>query len=222
MKRDWSDDFLKHCAYALWVGFALIYISFDAGHAVAQTAQALQTMLPPASPTGGVDFGPIAVSAISALAAVLTVATGILTRYGVRFMASKAGFHDSQAEALFASRLNDIMLRAIDFAEAWSKTQIADRDSPIRHIKIDNFFMEQAVKYVLSSAPDIVKQFGLTQDRIEAMILSRLNAIMPTPLPDSGKPVTYSSQVVEGLKVETPKPAVAPEPIAPATAPAAG
>lgn len=174
-------------------GFLLVCVAMD----LPAWAQGAQTLV---STTGGVDFGPLATNAITLCVMVLTVAAGILSKYGVSFMASKIHVNDSAAEKLAADRMNDILHRAIDYAEAWAKTQVADPTSPIRHVRIDNFFLAQAVGFALSAAPDLIKLLGLTEARIRTMIIARLNSVMPVPELNSGSPTTYS----ENAKADAP------------------
>lgn len=171
----------------LLAGFVLVCVGMD----LPAWAQGAQTLV---STTGGVDFGPLATNAITACVMFLTVAAGILSKYGVSFMASKMRINDSAAEKLAADRLNDILHRAIDYAEAWAKQQVADPTSPIRHVQIDNFFVAQAVSFALSAAPDLIQFLGLTETRIRTMIIARLNSVMPVPEVNSGSPPTYSER----------------------------
>lgn len=88
--------------------------------------------------------------------------------------------------------MNDILLRAIDHAEMWAKSQVADPNSAIRDVRVDNMFLRVGVEYAMRSAPSIIQHFGLTPDRIEAMLKARLNAYVVPPVADSGKIVSVS------------------------------
>lgn len=144
-----------------------------------------------AAAPGGVDFGPVLTNLITAGAGILVVAAGILSKFAVSWLSSKTRLSDSQFEAGLAARLNDILLKAIDYAEAYMKAQVADPTSQIHSVRFDNMFVGIAVDYAMRSMPDIIKYFGLTPERIGDMIRSRLNAYMATPLANSGavKPV---------------------------------
>ncbi len=134
----------------------------------------------------GVDLTPVANNAITIIFSILTVVAGVVSKFAIGFLASKTKMSDTAFEALLADRMNDILQRSIDYAEAWSKQQVADPNSPLKNIQVNNFFVETALRYVLGSAPDIISYFGLTEDRIKQMILSRLNGYMAVPVADSG------------------------------------
>jgi len=138
-------------------------------------------------PTGGVDFTPLAEQAIAVAVTVLTVIAAVVSRYGVSWFASKTKMQDAQMEALLAERVNDILQRSIDYAEMWMKNEVANPNSQIKHVQIDNFFVKTAAEYALNSMPDMVKFFDLTQQRIEDLIRSRLNGITITPVADSSQ-----------------------------------
>ena len=152
----------------------------------------------PLSPVyAAVDFSPLANNAITLIAGVLTVAVGVLTKFGVSFLASKTKMSDSAFEALLADRVSDILQRAIDYGEAWAKQEVANPNSPIKRVEFNNFIVEQMVSYAMRSMPDLIGHFKLTPDRIRELILSRLNGYMGIPEPDSGKAaphVAYAGQ----------------------------
>jgi hypothetical protein len=173
----------------LGVGFTGTSFILYAGPVLAQAV----TALPPAAPTGGIDFAPLAMNVIAAGVTIASIAAGIVSRFVISFLSSKIHMQDSAAEKLASDRVNDILFRAIDYAEAWSKTQVGDPNSQIRHVKIDNFFLGKAVEYSISAMPDLIKLFGLTREKLEAMIVSRLNAIMPVPPANSGTPMTTAN-----------------------------
>ena len=152
-----------------------------------------------------IDFTPWALQGIDILAVVLTVGAGIVAKFAVGFLASKTKLSDSQFEALAADRVNDILHKAIEAGEAWMKAQVADPNSPIKRVEVNNFLLEQIVRIAQGSMPDLIKFFGLTEDRLRTMIMSRLNGYMGVPTPDSGKVGLVTS----------------PDPLPPAPVPAA-
>lgn len=133
-----------------------------------------------------VDFTPLASQVLSVVVVFLTVAAGIVSKFAVSWFASKTNMQDGQAEALLASRVNDILLRAIDYAEMYAKRELADNTSGIKTIKIDNYFVRTAVAYAMKSMPDLIKYFSLTEEHIGDMIRARLNSVTSTPVADSG------------------------------------
>jgi len=133
-----------------------------------------------------VDFTPLASQVIAAVTVVLGVAASVLTKFAVSWISSKTKINDSALEKLMADRVDDVLHRAIDYATAWAKIQVADNNSPLKHVQIDNFFLRQAVDYAVRSMPDLIKYFNLTEARIADMIRSRLNVHMEVPKADSG------------------------------------
>ena len=133
-----------------------------------------------------VDVTPLASQLLNVAIVVLTVLAGIVSKFAVSWMASKTNMQDGQAEALLASRVNDILLKSIDYAEMYAKRELADNTSSLKNIKIDNFFIRTAVAYAMKSMPDLIKYFSLTEEHIGDMIRSRLNSVTRTPVADSG------------------------------------
>jgi hypothetical protein len=134
-----------------------------------------------------VDFTPLAEQVLSVAVLVVTVLAGIVSKFAVSWLASKTNMQDGQAEALLANRVNDILLKSIDYAEMWAKNELANNTSSLKNVQIDNFFVRTAVTYAMASMPDLIKRFGLTEQRIGDMIRSRLNNVTRTPVADSGK-----------------------------------
>lgn len=168
---------------AMFIGGMLVgcYFSLGIAGAVAQTVNA-QT----------VDFSPFALQAIDICVMVLTVIAGIVSKFAVSWLAAKTRLNDTEFEKVSADRVNDILLRAIDYAEMQAKTAVADPDSGITKVKIDNFFMRMAIGYAQGAMPDLIAQFGLTRDKLEERIRARLNAVVNVPPVNGGAlaPVT--------------------------------
>jgi hypothetical protein len=158
--------------------FWLSWLSVSTG--MAQTTPA------PAPATGGVDFSPLAMQVITIASLALTAIAGWLAKFAVGWLASKTRINDSEAERLLADRVGDILNKSVDYAESWAKAQVADPVSPLKHVQIDNFFVAQATKYAMNSMPDLIKYFGLTENRINDMVRARLAPIMGDPKADSG------------------------------------
>lgn len=147
--------------------------------AMAQTAA-------PSAPTGGVDFSPLANHILSLAIAALTVAAGIVSKFVVSWLSSKTKVHDTQLEQMLADRVHAALMQGIDYAEAKIKSEVADPNSQLKHVQIDNWFVRQAAEYAMTSIPDTLAYFRLTKDRIEDMVRARLNGVMATPKADSG------------------------------------
>lgn len=144
---------------------------------------------------GTVDLSPFALQAIDVCVMVLTVLAGVVSKFAISWLAAKTRLSDTEFEKVSADRVNDILLRAIDYAEIQAKAAVADPDSGITKVKIDNFFLRMAIGYAEGAMPDLIKQFGLTRERIEGMIRSRLNSVVLVPPVNSGAitPVTSAA-----------------------------
>lgn len=134
------------------------------------------------------DLTPIANELISLAAVAIAAAAGFITRYVIRYLSAKVHLTNSQFETEASEKLSMAINYGINYAMAFLKTKIADPESPIRNITFDNVFIDMAAKYVLSSVPDILEHFGITEDRLTDMVLSRLNKTLPIPEVDSGAP----------------------------------
>ncbi len=138
-------------ALAACIGFTVTAPAF--AHMAVVLAQ---TELP------GVDFTPIVTNIWVFFLAVLTAGGSLLIRAGIGFLKSKTKLGDSQFESLLAERADDILHKAIANANMWMKEQIADPDSPIKDVKINNMWMRVAANYANRSMPDIISYFGWT------------------------------------------------------------
>lgn len=179
-------------AFAL--GLAAAFVAASLHLVPAAYAQAVEV----SATKNGVDFTPLANQIIGISVAVLTVLAGWIAKAGVGFLASKTKMHDTQIEELLAARVNDALLRGIDFAESWAKSQVADPNSQIKHVRIDNFFVEQAVKYAVNHIPQTLNHFGLTEVDVTRMVTARLNGIMGIPVTDGGAVPHVATQLTDG------------------------
>ncbi len=142
---------------------------------------------------GGVDFTPVANTMITTVGSALGVAATIVAGFLVQFLFSKAKLNDSQLEQLMVARLNDILLKAIDFGEAWMKAQVADPSSPIKHLTFNNLVLDVMARYAVASAPEIIAKFKLTDDRIKDMIKARIAPYLAAPKVDGGELKTITA-----------------------------
>jgi len=177
-----AHEMTKDRAFLLGLGGGLVFglVALHVSAAAAQTA------------SGGIDFTPLANQGITLIAAALTVVVGIVARFAISFLASKTKMNDAQMQSLLASRVDDACQRGIEYATAWAKQQVNDPNSPLTHVKIDNFFLAQAVQYVMSYVPETLAYFNLTEDGVKALVTSRLNAIMGAPAVNAGGGVAHA------------------------------
>lgn len=141
-----------------------------------------------------VDVSPIANNVIGWSAAVLAVAAGVVSKFIISFLSAKTGVHNAQLEAFAQEKLNNVLIRAIDYAELEAKALVADKTSGVHSIRIDDWFIRTAVGYVQRSIPDLIQVEKLSPQRIGEMIRARLNAFL--------KPVVVNSDELVPLSVE--------------------
>lgn len=140
-------------------------------------------MLAQSSP--GVDFTPIVSNLWGFAVAILTLLAGLLTRVVIGWVSSKTKLTDNQFEALLASRADDILHKAIQNADMWMKEQIADPNSPIKNVQVNNMWMRIAAQYANRSMPDIIRHFGWTPEDVVDKIKTRLSNYVSMPQADA-------------------------------------
>lgn len=194
MHQIWQDARTQRAARAAVLGFFLAVTPFltvvaGTNPAFAQAAGAVLAT--------SVDLTSTANNVLALAIGALTVMAGILSKFTASWISSKTKMNDSAAEALLASRLNDIMLRGIDAADTYMKAQIADPNSPIKSYEFNSFFLAKAVEYVQDSADGILGYFGIDRRRLEEMLKARMSAFLHVPATDSGKllPIAVPPQV---------------------------
>lgn len=121
-----------------------------------------------------VDVRPAATSVLEWVAGILGTVLTVLGSFGIRFISTRIGMANSELEASLATRLNDIIHRGIDYAYTAALNEVNKPGSGLEAVKFDNWFMSIAASYISRSAPEILKKFGITQERLEDMIMSRL------------------------------------------------
>lgn len=146
--------------------------------------------------TGGVDFTPVANTLITTIGSGLGVALTVVAGFLVNFLFGKAKLNDSQLEQLMVARLNDIILKGIDFGEAWLKAQVADPSSPIKHLTFNNLVLDVMAQYVVAGAPDILAKLKISDARIRDMIRARIAPYLLSPAADSGELHTITAPPV--------------------------
>lgn len=124
------------------------------------------------------DIRPVVNQLIDWAAVALMAGGGVVITMGLRWLSSKTKMQDNEFEALLASRLNDILHRAIEHSVIVAKNEVNKPGSGLSAIKFDNLFVGIAVNYAVKSMPDIIKHFNLTKERIEEMIMARLGGYL--------------------------------------------
>lgn len=146
----------------------------------------------------GIDVTPVVSQVVNIAVLALTVVVGFISKFAVGWLSNKAKVEDQAFKALATERVNQILYHAIDYAEAYIKTEIAKPDNPLKSVQIDNFFVRTAVNYAMktmSGDDGLIKIFGLTEEDIKDRILTRLNDRVKVESPVSTP--TQSAQNVE-------------------------
>ena len=150
----------------------------------------------PAYAQTGVDMRPLATSALEWLAMALTTVLTVLGGFAIRYVGARTGLSNSEFEKSLNDRLDDIIHKAIDSAHMAALNEVNKPGSGLAEVKFDNFFLSMAASYVNRSAPEIIKYFSLTQQRIQEMITARLPAYVASvpvagglPTPEELKPI---------------------------------
>lgn len=174
----------------LIVALCSLIVSFCiAAPAFAQAARSLaadHTGVVLAQTQTGVDFTPIVSNAWTFIVAVLTIAAGFISRALIGWLSSKTKLSDNQFEALLAQRADDILHKAIANANMYVKEQLADPNSAVKNVRIDNMWMRMAAQYANRSMPDIIKYFGWTAEDVADKIKTRLDSYVSVPQENSG------------------------------------
>jgi hypothetical protein len=171
-----KPDYNIRTMIALLIGFA-IFIAISIDPVYAQTT---------------VDMRPTVNSILEYTAAALTTVLTVLAGFGIRFVAARIGMSNSELEASLMARLNDIIHKGIDYAYIAATNEVNKQGSGLEAVKFDNWFMSLAATYVNRGAPDIIKKFGLSQERIQDMIMARLPAYVAQVPVQGGLPTSPS------------------------------
>ena len=115
-----------------------------------------------------VDFSETVLLLISVVfPAVWKLSQGILD-IGLSWLKTKTPFYFLIPEEELQRRLDDIMLKALDFATAKVK------ESGSLTVKHDNKYVLYAMEYAKKSMPGILKYFKITDERLAEMVDARL------------------------------------------------
>lgn len=172
-----------------------------------------------------VDMRSPAMEVVTWLIGLLATILSAVGAVGFRLVLAKFGLTNSQLEQNLNDRLNDIIFKGMDYALATAKNEVLKKGSGLEAVKFDNYFMSLAASYVAERAPQILKRFSVTQQKLEEMIWARIPAYVQT-VPITGgaatsetakqvaavtggpEAATSTPPVVVQPKAETPLPAV--------------
>lgn len=166
----------RHLSILALIGFALL-VMFTIDPVYAQTT---------------VDMRPAVNSLLEYTAAALTTVLSVLGMFGIRFVAARIGMSNSELEASMMARLDMIIHKGIDYAFIAATNEVNKPGSGLAAVKFDNWFMSLAATYVNRGAPEIIKKFGLSQERIQDMIMARLPAYVAQVPVEGGLPTSQS------------------------------
>lgn len=123
-----------------------------------------------------VDLRSPATEVLTYLGGLLAAMLSALAGVAIKLVMSKIGMQNSALEQNMADRLNDIIYKGIDFAMMTARNEVAKKGSGLEAVKFDNYFMSIAASYIAERAPDILKKFTVTQQKLEEMIWARMPA----------------------------------------------
>jgi hypothetical protein len=154
-----------------------------------------------------VDLRSPAMEVVTWIAGLLASALTAVAAVGIRLILVKVGMENSKLEQNLNDRLNDIIYKGMDFALATAENEVKKKGSGLEAVKFDNIFISYAASYVAERAPQILKKFTVTQEKLEEMIWARVPAYMQTvPItggaktPETVKQVNIATGGVEGAK----------------------
>lgn len=200
---------MKRYLLAIAVMVLLAPVIFSADPAFAQT----------------VDMRSPAMEVVTWLIGLLATILSAVGAVGFRLVLAKFGLTNSQLEQNLNDRLNDIIFKGMDYALATAKNEVMKKGSGLEAVKFDNYFMSLAASYVAERAPQILKRFSVTQQKLEEMIWARIPAYVQT-VPITGGAATSETAkqvaaVTGGPEAATVAPPVVVQPKAETPLPAA-
>lgn len=171
-----------------------------------------------------VDLRSPALEVVTWLFGLLATILSALGTVAIRLVMSRTGFSNSQLEQNLNDRLNDIIFKGMDYALATAKNEVMKKGSGLEAVKFDNYFMSLAASYVAERAPQILKRFSVTQQKLEEMIWARIPAYVQT-VPITGGATTSETAkqvaaVTGGPEAATSTPPVVVQPKAETPLPA--
>lgn len=91
----------------------------------------------------------------------------------MRFISKKTGIDLDQHEVLLRNKLEDVVDQGVAFGI--QKLDKADWTK----LSTRNKIVGEGVNYVIDTAPELVEKFGLTPEKVEKIVLAKLNAHDP-------------------------------------------
>lgn len=159
-----------------------------------------------------VDMRSTAISVLEWLANLLTMTLIALLGIAIRFVSAKFGLANSQLEQNLNDRLNDIIHRGMQYALATAINEIQKRGSGLEAVKFDNYFISLAASYVNERAPEILKKFSVTQEKLIEMIYARIPDYATQVPIVGGASATSTAKAVQretgGPAADAPRPVV--------------
>jgi hypothetical protein len=122
------------------------------------------------------DFGPL----VSTLVELLT---GAVAGFGLWLGSLLRAKLKIEADSAAAQALDRAIGNAITYGLRQTQDLVAANLPPVR---LENELVASAARYVIDTMPDTIKRFGLTQDRVQQLVLARLPGgavITPHPQP---------------------------------------
>lgn len=141
-----------------------------------------------------VDLRSPAFEVVTWVAGLLATALTAVATVVIRLVLVKIGMENSKLEQNLNDRLNDIIYKGMDFALATAENELKKKGSGLEAVKFDNIFISYAASYIAERAPEILRKFTVTQEKLEEMIWARVPAYMQTV------PITGGAKTPETVK----------------------
>lgn len=167
-----------------WVGISAMTILIVVALIVSATGAHAQT----------VDLRSPAFEVVTWVAGLLATALTAVATVVIRLVLVKIGMENSKLEQNLNDRLNDIIFKGMDFALATAENEMKKKGSGLEAVKFDNIFISYAASYIAERAPEILRKFTVTQEKLEEMIWARVPAYMQTV------PITGGAKTPETVK----------------------
>ncbi|MBA2689388.1 MAG: hypothetical protein H0U63_01130 [Burkholderiales bacterium] len=145
---------------------------------------ALCLLVSPALAQQAVDLNPVMSTVVAPLA--VTILSGVASAVlalGFSWLRKKWGW---EMEANDRAALHSALISGINLAVA----KAGQTAGPIPRITVSNPITRMALEYALRAAPDAIRRFGLTHDKVEQMIIAKAQQVLGQTAPSVSPPVS--------------------------------
>lgn len=129
-----------------------------------------------------VDLSGFATYAVNFAAAVATGIALVILYFIANYVRSKIDLTKTEIDEVILANVEVILNRAISYAKGQAMKKVGPGGS-LSKVEVDNWFISQALQYVLKSMPGYIAKLGLSETRIIEMITARLDQHFPGMVP---------------------------------------